>query len=335
MKLLDALTGCNEGRPPIWLMRQAGRYLPQYRLLRSKYSLWEMFHESDIATQVTLMPIELFGMDAAILFSDILIILESFGLKICFPESGGPHLHPRIQNKEEIEKLPPHDLNLIPCVQETIKKVLKELTVPLIGFCGGPFTVATYCLEENHKSDLPITKKWIYQHPEHFHLLLKKITAATIDYLHLQIESGAQVIQIFDSWAGILSHDHFLEFSITYLKMILQTLKPKVPIILFTRGSSLYANELASLQPSAISFDSHLPLAYLRKKIPSTMAIQGNLDPDLLKAPPPHIQKTTLHLLDSLQGDKGFIVNLGHGVKPDTPVESVKLLVDIVKSKRN
>jgi uroporphyrinogen decarboxylase len=329
--LLQALACRNVGRPPVWLMRQAGRYLPEYKVLRSRHSLWEMFHESDLAAEVTLMPLKTLGCDAAILFSDILVILESFGLNICFPDKGGPHLDPLMRSPKQVEEIPLHDLAPLSSIAETIKKVLPELKVPLIGFCGGPLTVASYCLEESHRDTLPETKRWIYQHPQSFHMLLKKITAATIDYLMLQIDAGVHAIQIFDSWAGALTHPHFLEFSYFYLDKILRSLPTSIPVILFTRGSSLFADDLIRLKSAAISYDWHLPLHTLRQKTPAHIAIQGNLDPDLLKAPHDVIASTVNALLDSLQGDKGFIVNLGHGVKPDTPVDAVKLLIDIVK----
>ncbi len=330
--LLRALACENDDRPPVWLMRQAGRYLPEYRRLREKHSLWELFHHPELACEVTKLPIDLIGVDAAILFSDILLIAEAFGLKVHFPEGRGPFIAPLLQSARDVHALPPHELeNSLAYVFQSIRLLRRELSVPLIGFCGGPFTVASYLIDSEGKGTLHKTKEWLYNDPESFHLLLQKLTDASIDYLRLQIQAGAQVVQIFDSWANVLSYPQFLACSAHYLGQIVSALRATgVPIILFCRGSSALPEELAVLNPHALSFDWQQDLVDLRRRIPSHMAIQGNLDPDLLKAPRSFIIETVSKLMRSMEGDPGFIVNLGHGVLPDTPVDNVRCLVDTV-----
>lgn len=324
--LLESLRCSNSSRPPVWLMRQAGRYLPEYRALRSKYSLWEMFHNPEIATEVTLLPLQILDVDAAILFSDILVIAEAFGLKLHFPEKGGPVIEPLLKGSKEVDALPLFPVDqVLHYVQETIHLLKPHLQVPLIGFCGGPFTIASYCTVD--------VKNWLENDPESFHRLLQKITEASVAYLKMQIQAGVQAIQIFDSWADSLNDAQFLEFSLTYLKQIVDALKgSSIPVILFCRGSSLRAKEISALNPSCISFDWHREMSDLRKDLPSHIAMQGNIHPEfLLHSNPAEISKSVKQLLESMRGDPGFIVNLGHGVLPKTPVENVKSLVDTVK----
>lgn len=293
---LEALKCRNRGRPPIWLMRQAGRYLPEYRALRKKYTLRELFFTPELAAQITLMPIDLIGVDAAILFSDITVVALPLGFSLDFSE--GPVIQGGLQ-RQSIELLEP--------IAETIRLVKAQLKVPLIGFCGGPFTVASY----------------INGDPA----LLDPITEVTIEYIHMQERAGVDAIQIFDSWADRLTVEEFQKFCVPYLKRIVEA--THVPVILFMRGASVRVDELVRLKPDAISFDWAEPLSALRKKVP--MAIQGNLNPDLLYEPLSVIRQKTKELLESMQGDPGFIVNLGHGVKPDVPVDAVRCLVDTVK----
>jgi uroporphyrinogen decarboxylase len=332
--LLDALKCENQDRPPVWLMRQAGRFLPEYRALRAKHSLWTLFHTPELAAEVTQLPLTTLGVDAAILFSDILVIAEALGLKINFPESGGPFVDTPIRTREDIDRLVLKNVDeTLSYVKQTILLLKPQLAVPLIGFCGAPFTVASYLIERKGKGDLTATKEWLYQDPVAFHSLLQKITEASIAYLRLQIASGVNAIQIFDSWAGVLSYPHFLEFSAAYMQKIIAALQDtQIPIILFCRGSSLFASELASLGAQAISFDWHQEMSALRSRVPPHVAMQGNLDPDLLKAPLPVIQKKVQSLLDSMQDCPGFIVNLGHGVLPDTPVDGARCLIETVKN---
>ncbi|MFI5334546.1 MAG: uroporphyrinogen decarboxylase [Chlamydiales bacterium] len=332
-KLLEALKCRNEGRPPVWLMRQAGRSLPEYRALREKISLEKLFRTPELAAQVTRLPVDLLGVDAAILFSDILMIADVFGLSVHFVEGKGPLIEPAINSRLDVEKLEAHKVaTSLSFVFETVRLVRKDLSVPLIGFCGGPFTVASYFIEGGSGGkELMKTKNWLFSDPASFHLLLQKITDVSIEYLQLQVAAGAQAVQIFDSWANVLSTPAFLTFCLPYLKQIAQSIKD-VPVILFCRGSTLFPEELASLNPSAISFDWHRELPALRRLVPRRIAVQGNFDPHLLKAPPSLIRSEVETLLSAMQGEPGFIVNLGHGVLPDTPFEHVKCFVDAVKN---
>jgi len=331
--LLNALRCCNVNRPPVWLMRQAGRYMPQYRALREKHSLWEMFHQPELAAQVTLLPITLLDVDAAIVFTDILVIAESLGLNMVFPEKGGPRVIPQITTKEQVVDLPILDTrNALSYVFETIKEVKKDLQVPLIGFCGGPFTVASYCIDSMSTEPFQGTKRWMAVDPESFHLLLDKITIASIAYLKEQIQAGVQVVQIFDSWANILSLNDFHKWCLPYLRRIVDALRDLVPVILFCRDSSIRCAELAELKPACISLDSQRSMHDLRKTVPSSIAVQGNIPPELLKGSKQEIQRHIEELMHSMEGQKGFIVNLGHGVLPDTPFEHVEYLIHAVKA---
>ncbi len=326
-RFLDALKGENEGRPPIWLMRQAGRYLPEYRALRSQWKLKELFFTPELAAEATLMPIQRFGVDAAILFSDITVIALCLGLKLDFNE--GPVIDPLV-SVQDVERLPVLDpREMLDPVRKTVEILRGELEVPLIGFCGGPFTVASYLIEKHSGHDLPATKKWIYRHPEALKALLDKIAEASIGYLKMQTEAGAEAVQIFDSWAHVLSKEHWIEFCYPVLKRMIDEVDK--PAIVFMRGASFRADELASLRPAGISFDWLKPMSEFRERVPRGIAVQGNLDPDLLYAPIPEIRKEAVKLLRSMEGESGFIVNLGHGVKPDVPVEAVECLVDTVK----
>jgi uroporphyrinogen decarboxylase len=315
-------------RPPVWLMRQAGRYMPHYRALREKHTLWEMFHNPELAAQVTLQPVEHLGVDAAILFSDILVIAEALGLQVDFPNQGGPKIVPAIQTAEQVDALVyiPVEKSL-PYVFETIRKLKKQLDLPLIGFSGAPFTVASYF------SSLAHVQQWMEQDSASFHRLLSKITEATIAYLKGQIEAGVDAIQIFDSWANTLSDAQFATFCIPYLKQIVEALRPSgIPVILFCRDSSLRAKELATVRPAAISFDWHRPMQELREQVPSEIAIQGNFNPAFLKSSHAEIETEVSGLLTSMKGKRGFIVNLGHGVTPDTPFENVCHFVRLICS---
>lgn len=296
-------------RPPVWFMRQAGRFLPQYRELRKTYSLNHLFHTPELAAQVTLQPVDILGVDAAILFSDILVITEVFGYRVDFPQSGGIHLQsPAQPNTFSV----PDTLNY---VAQTIG-LLKQRKVPLIGFCGGPYTVAKYMGQINHE--------W-----------LEKLTAASLEYLKMQIGAGVDAVQIFDSWAGAGAPEDFYTYALPYLKKMVDALKPTgIPVILFCRGSCKFAKELAALNPSAISFDWEQDLSSLRAQVPSHIAVQGNLDPEIFRGEKSNLEAAVKKLLESMQGKNGFIFNLGHGVLPDTPVENALAAISILKQIR-
>lgn len=276
-------------------MRQAGRYMPSYRLLREKHSLKELFFTPELAAKITLMPIEQLGVDAAILFSDITVVALPLGMSLDFNE--GPVIQGKVKRAN----------NTLKPIEETIRLIKPRLNMPLIGFCGAPYTVSRYM-----GKDLS---------------LLEPITEVTIEYIRMQEEAGIDALQIFDSWADELTREEWNRWCFPYLARLVNA--ARVPVILFMRKASRYIEELVSLQPAAISFGPEEPLHILRKQVP--MAIQGNLDPDLLYEPLPVIRQKTEELLVSMKNDPGFIVNLGHGVKKDTPFDAVKCLVDTVK----
>ncbi len=331
--LLNALQCQNLSRPPVWLMRQAGRYMPEYRALRSQYTFLQMVHHPEMAAKVTMLPIDLLGVDAAILFCDILVIAEAFGLGLHFDDGIGPIIGNPLETAADIDALPtPNAEEAFGYVAETIKLLRTDLKVPLIGFSGAPFTLASYMIEGRSSRDLRKTKQWMLKDPDSFHRLLGRIADLVTDYLNLQIKAGAQVLQIFDSWAHTLSYNQFHEFSLPYFKRIIDGLPNDFPVIVFCRGSSVFATELASCGAAGISIDWNGDIAKIRKSLPAGIALQGNFDPDILYAP----QKVILHevklMLAAMKGDRGYIFNLGHGVLPDIPFENVKLLVDVVKN---
>jgi uroporphyrinogen decarboxylase len=331
--LLDALKCKNLSRPPIWLMRQAGRYMPDYRALRNKHSFLEMVHTPELAAEVTLLPVKQIGVDAAILFSDILVIVEALGMKLHFDDGAGPRIESPLNEAKDIDQLPE------PCIEtsldyvgQAIKGLLPQLKVPLIGFCGAPFTIASYMIEGKSSRDLRKTKQWMLSDPKSFHRLLHHIAKHTIQYLEMQVKAGVHAVQIFDSWANFLGHTQFREFSLAYLKMIVDSLRAKdIPIILFCKGSSVFAPQLAEIRPAAISVDWNSNLITLQHQIPSGIALQGNLDPDILYAPKEVIKKEALTLLNGMKGNPGYIFNLGHGILPDIPFENVRTLIETVK----
>lgn len=322
--LLDALNCKNQKRPPVWLMRQAGRYLPEYRALREKYTLWHLFHNPQLAAEITLQPINLLGVDAAILFSDILLIAEAFGFQVAYPEGESPRIIPKITPYDPLEIRNVEET--LSYVKETIILLKPELKVPLIGFCGGPFTLATYMMGK--------AEEWVVKAPEQFHQFLDTVTKVLISYLRIQIDAGVDAVQVFDSWANLLSPLQVQEFSHRYLNRIVDALRiTGVPIILFCRGSSNYPTELAAIGSSAISFDWHKEMQEIRKSVPQHIAVQGNLDPEFLqRATLSEIISKTRHLKNSMKDDPGFIANLGHGVLPKTPVENVRAFIDVIKN---
>ncbi|MCI5051944.1 MAG: uroporphyrinogen decarboxylase [Simkaniaceae bacterium] len=323
---LAALNRENHGCPPVWLMRQAGRYLPEYRKLRSKNSLYDMFHCPEIAAKVTMQPIERFGMDAAILFADILLVLELVGIKPVYPPEGGAHMEWHVNGPQDFEKFTPKP-DAVNSVYETIR-LLENRNVPLIGFSGGPLTVASYAIEKGHH--LHKTKEWLYRDPKSFHELLQLITDQTIIYLRSQVEAGVDALQIFDSWAGLLGFAELEEFSLPYLKQLIDAVD--VPVIIFMRGSSQYAERIAQIKPAGISLDWGRPPHEVRRALGPDIALQGNLDPSLLHAPREQIAHRVRELLETMKGDPAFIFGLGHGMLPDLPVEGVSTLIETVRS---
>lgn len=322
---LDALLCRNKARPPIWLMRQAGRVLPAYRLLREKYSLHTLFHEPELICTVTKLAILELEVDAAILFSDILILFDLFGIDWEISDQRGPLIKTSSLSKQKEAEI------VFAPITKAIRSLKSELQVPLIGFAGAPFTLACYLIEGKSPKEFTKTKELMHRDPLSFHRLLNTLTDAIIKLLHLQIEAGVDAIQLFDSLAFALSIEEYDIFIMPYLKRVFDSIS-KVPTLLFYKKSALHLTKAATLPLSALSLDATIDMAEVRKTIALPMTLQGNLEPELLLAPNSEIERETKALLRSMKNDPAFIVNLGHGLLPHTPLDSIKTLIETVKN---
>ena len=334
-KLLNVLQGNHEVVPPVWLMRQAGRYLPEYRALRAeKGGFLELAYDSDCAAEITLQPIRRFGFDGAILFSDILVIPHALGQDLWFETGEGPRLAPTVRD-HGFEDLVPAPQRLNP-VFETVRKVTAALPpeTTFLGFAGSPWTVATYMVAGQGSKDQSDTRRMAYGHPERFGELIERIVGATIDYLSGQIEAGVDAVQLFDSWAGSLSPSQFEDWVIAPNAKIVAGLKarhPDTPIIGFPKGAggklSAYARETGV---DAIGVDETVDPVWANENLPKGMPVQGNLDPLALIAGGNALEKAVQRILTAF-ADRPHIFNLGHGILPDTPIEHVEKLLTLVR----
>jgi len=336
-RLVSALKGNTLTPPPIWLMRQAGRYLPEYREVRRKVgSFLDLCRTPRLAAEVTLQPLRRFDLDAAIVFSDILIVPYALGQEVEFVEGEGPRLEP-VRNGKELGQLDRTmaEKRLDP-VYETLQLVVVGLPadVPVIGFCGAPWTIATYMVEGGGSKDQSKARLWAYRDPDGFQRLIDLLVETSIGYLLHQVEAGAGVLQIFDSWAGGLPENEFARWCIAPTRAMVAAVKkraPDIPIIGFPRGcgalAEIYARETGI---DAIGCDTGMPLAYMRDRLQSRMPVQGNLDPLLLVAGGKALEARVGEILDAL-GSRPFVFNLGHGIVPETPPEHVAQLVELVK----
>jgi uroporphyrinogen decarboxylase len=322
-------------RTPVWIMRQAGRYLPEYRALREKHDFITMYKTPELAAEVTLQPLDIIGVDAAILFSDILVIPEAMGMELHFTEGKGPLFPDPLRSEKQLKALrrvaAEDDLSF---VLEAIRLVKKELAgrVPLIGFSGAPWTLATYMIEGGGSKNFRHAKEWRFARPDLLHQLLENITAAVIDYCRAQITAGAQAIQLFDSWAGILDADGYEEFALPYVKRIVENIRrPGAPIIYFPKGGLLWLDKIIDCRADVIGLDWSINLGAARAQVRDQVALQGNLDPTALYAPPEAIRQLVKKMLASYGKGSGHIANLGHGILPDIPVEHAKAFVEAVK----
>ncbi|MDB5016605.1 MAG: uroporphyrinogen decarboxylase, partial [Mucilaginibacter sp.] len=321
-------------RPPVWMMRQAGRFMKEYWDIKNKYSFLEMCKTPELAADVTMLPVDLLGIDAAILFSDILVTAEAMGGDLSFTQGIGPKFSNPVRTKADIDKLDTQVVHKLQYVADAIKVVQQRLngSIPLIGFAGAPFTVMSYLVEGGSSKDFKLTKLLMHNEPELAHQLLSKIATVTADYLNLQIAAGVNAVQIFDSWAQALSWDDYKEFSHRYICEIIGKLNRKnVPVISFCKGSSVFAPLMAEAKPDVISIDWNVDLLDIKKRLPSNIAVQGNLDPHILYADKKVIKERIYRLFDRMKGENGFIFNLGHGIMPDIPFDNVKYAVDIIK----
>jgi len=322
-------------RTPIWLMRQAGRFLPEYRALREKYSMMEMLQSPELAVEATLQPVRRFEIDAAIIFADILPILTGMGLKLEFVKGEGPVLTNPLRRPADIEALrvtqPEESL---PFVLEAIRLALRELAghVPLIGFSGAPFTLASYAIEGGGSKNYTRVKALMYNDPPAWGQLMDKLTIAVGDYLLAQVEAGAQALQLFDSWAGALSPSDYARFVLPYNRCVAARVRPAgVPFIYFSTGTSAMLPLTAEVGSDVIGVDWRIPLDEAWEAIGTDRGIQGNLDPALLATAPPRVVVAEARrILREAGGRPGHIFNLGHGVLPQTPLENVQALVEAV-----
>lgn len=332
--LLQAANGILTARPPVWLMRQAGRILPQYRAVRERLKDFkELVETPELACEVTLQPVDELGVDAAIIFSDILVIPEAMGLPYVMIESKGPVFPATIQSAADVAALRIADkhTNLRHTISAiNITKAALNNRVPLIGFAGAPLTLLTYMTEGGGSKTFSKAKKFLYTQSETAHLLLQKITQSTINYLKAQIEAGADIVQIFDSNAGILPPTYYAEFGLQYIRQICEAIGGTVPITVFAKDAHFALADIATLPCQVIGLDWTINPATARATAPHH-TLQGNLDPCLLYADFATIRRETHAMLHQF-GTKPYIANLGHGVYPDTPLDGVKCFVDTVKN---
>ncbi|MDH5598810.1 MAG: uroporphyrinogen decarboxylase [Cyclobacteriaceae bacterium] len=330
--LLRVARGEETERTPVWMMRQAGRILPEYRAVRSSLSGFkELVETPELAAEVTIQPVDLLGVDAAIIFSDILVIPEAMGLSYEMIEQKGPFFPKTINSESDIKKLHIAERSDLNYVVEAIKITKRELNdrVPLIGFAGAPWTIFTYMTEGQGSKVFAKPRKFLYTNPTFSHTLLDMITQSTIEYLKWQIEAGADIIQIFDSWAGILGPEQYKEFGVKYIAKICDAIQ-EVPIIVFAKGAWFARKELSELNCEVVGLDWNMDPVESRKIIGDQKVLQGNLDPCVLYGSFEEIRKSTKYMLNQF-GKTKHIANLGHGVYPDTDPEKVKCFIDAVK----
>lgn len=328
---LKACRGEKTDYTPMWMMRQAGRYLPEYQKIRGNVSFLELCKNPELCVEVTLQPIDRLNLDAAILFSDILIPMEAMGATLEFHEGKGPIFHDTVRGKEDLDKLiVPDPLEKTGFVMDTIRLLRKELKVPLIGFAGAPFTCATYLIEGGSSKVFWETKKMMFTNPVLFHELMEKITATTSKYLLAQAEAGAQALQLFDSWAGILAPMDFEKFALPYAKRIIEDLQEtELPLIYFANNGATLLDLSVSSGADVIGLDWRINIGDAIKKV-GNKAVQGNLDPFALLLPKKELRTRIQKLLDDAEGAFGHIFNLGHGIHQFTPPDQAKYAVECV-----
>ncbi|MGP5063583.1 uroporphyrinogen decarboxylase [Psychrobacter celer] len=353
-RLLRALRFEPVDTTPVWMMRQAGRYLPEYKATRAEAGdFMSLCKDTARATEVTLQPLRRYDLDAAILFSDILTIPDAMGLGLYFETGEGPKFKYPIRQQADLDRLPVLDMNdSLDYVMRAVTSIRQALNgqVPLFGFSGSPWTLATYMIEGGSSKDYRYTKGFLYSNPEFLHQLLDKLASAVVDYLDAQVVAGAQVLQLFDSWGGALGHRQFVDFSHAYNKRIVAELKirhPQIPVVLFTKGGGLWLDVQADSQADALGLDWTMPLDRARqvlnesqrqltkqhKKLQSSKALQGNLDPATLYGSPATIRAEVTAMLDRAYADgekTGYVANLGHGITQWVNPDNAKVFIDAV-----
>jgi len=331
--LLQALRGEKVSRPPVWMMRQAGRYLPEYIAIRNRYDFFTRVQTPELACEITLQPINIIQPDAAIIFSDILVIPQAMGLEVQLEENKGPILPTTISTEKDVANLQvdnaEENLHYVYSALELTKRELNG-RVPLIGFAGAPFTILCYMVEGKGSKTFDKAKQFCFTTPALAHSLLQKITDVTIAYLKRQVAAGADCVQVFDSWSGLLSPDDFTEFAFPYLRQICAALSPLCPVILFPKGSHYAIPQIAGTTASAIGLDWCTTPQQARKLAGDNITLQGNFDPTKLLMPRAEIKKEVRKMIDAF-GVQRYIANLGHGILPHVPVDNARAFVDAVK----
>ncbi|HUQ96044.1 MAG TPA: uroporphyrinogen decarboxylase [Chitinophagaceae bacterium] len=334
--LLRALRNEHVERPPVWMMRQAGRYLPDYLKLKAKYDFFTRVQTPELATEITLQPIDQVGVDAAIIFSDILVIPQAMGVEVLMEEGKGPSLPKTVKTAADIAALRTDGVEeSLKYVTDALSLTKRELNgrVPLIGFAGAPWTILCYMVEGKGSKTWEGAKQFAYTQPALAHGLLKKITEITIAYLKAQARAGADVVQVFDSWAGSLSPADFKVYAQPYLEQIATALAPQVPVILFPKGTWYALEDLSKSAASGLGIDWCVSPKMARTFTNNNITLQGNFDPAKLLAPIPEIKKAVQEMIDGF-GVQNYIANLGHGITPNVPVDHAKAFVDAVKEYR-
>jgi len=330
---LRALKGETVSRPPVWMMRQAGRYLPEFIAIREKYDFFTRCRTPELAAEITIQPIRRYGMDAAILFSDILVIPQAMNIPFEMKEGLGPYLPNPIRTQKDV------DATIVPNIDETLGyvmdaiKLTKEMLnddIPLIGFAGSPWTILCYCIQGQGSKTFDKAKEFCFTQPIAAHTLLQKITDTTIAYLKEKVRAGVDVVQIFDSWGGMLSPIDYQEFSWKYIQQIINALKDDAPVISFAKGAWYALEEASNSNASALGVDWTINPKIARKLTGNKITLQGNLDPTRLLSPPKEIKKLVTKMINDFGKDK-YIVNLGHGILPNIPLDHAKAFIDAVK----
>lgn len=330
---LRALNNEAVGRPPVWMMRQAGRYLPEFRALRDKYDFFTRCRTPELAAEITVQPIRIVKPDAAILFSDILVVPQAMNIEVQMKEDVGPWLPNPIRSAKAVEQV------IVPDIHETLGyvmdaiKLAKEMLndeVPLIGFAGSPWTIFCYAVEGKGSKSYDVAKSFCFTQPEAAHALLQKITDTTILYLKEKVKSGVDAVQVFDSWGGMLSPEDYNTFSWKYIKQIVDALADDTKVIVFAKGCWFALNDMAQSKVSALGVDWTCSPRNARYLSGGKVTLQGNMDPARLLSPIPDIQKMVKQMIDAF-GKDNYIVNLGHGILPNVPVDHAKAFIDAVK----
>ena len=324
---------------PVWMMRQAGRYLPEYKATRAQAGDFiSLCRNADLACEVTLQPLRRYALDAAILFSDILTIPDAMGLGLSFGAGEGPKFAHPIEHKIQVDNLPiPDPEGELQYVMNAVRTIRRELKgeVPLIGFSGSPWTLATYMVEGGSSKAFTKIKKMMYADPQLLHALLDKLADSVILYLNAQIKAGAQAVMVFDTWGGVLAHDEYKTFSLQYMQKIVEGLireneGRKVPVTLFTKGGGLWLEAIADTGCDAVGLDWTVDIREAKKRVGHKVALQGNMDPSVLYAPAARIEQEVKNILAGFGEGSGHVFNLGHGIHQDVPTESPKVFVDAI-----